>query len=105
VGDCEVVVGRELTKAHEELVRGPISGVIGKLTAELGEFTVVVDVGLSPKLRVNPPPSQFDLAAEFGELTADATLSRRRAVATLARRHGMAPNAVYAAIEAAKKSG
>ena len=27
VGDCQVLVCRELTKAHEELVRGPISAV------------------------------------------------------------------------------
>ena len=28
VGDCQVAIGRELTKAHEELVRGPISEVL-----------------------------------------------------------------------------
>ncbi len=31
VGDCQVAIGRELTKAHEELVRGPISTVMSEL--------------------------------------------------------------------------
>ena len=42
VGDCQVVVGRELTKVHEELVRGPISEVLERLGEPRGEFTVVV---------------------------------------------------------------
>jgi hypothetical protein len=50
-------------------------------------------------------PSSQELVSEFGEMTAKSTISRRGAVAALARRHGMAPNDVYAAIEAAKKSG
>jgi hypothetical protein len=41
---------------------------------------------------------------EFGELTQIDGLSRNQAVAKLASKHGMARNAVYAAIEAAKKS-
>ena len=45
LGDAEIAVGRELTKAHEELVRGPISVVIGSLGEPRGEYTVVVDVG------------------------------------------------------------
>ena len=40
-GDCPVVVCRELTKIHEELVRGPISEVLDRLDAPVGEFTVV----------------------------------------------------------------
>ncbi len=32
VGDRPVVVGRELTKVHEELIRGKISDVIGRMT-------------------------------------------------------------------------
>src|SRR6185295_10434611 len=41
VGDCQVSVGRELTKTHEELVRGPISVVLNSLPNALGEFTIV----------------------------------------------------------------
>jgi 16S rRNA (cytidine1402-2'-O)-methyltransferase len=105
VGDCEVVVARELTKIHEELVRGPISGVLNRLSSDVGEFTIVADLAQGLRPARSEPPSAPELALEFGELTANRAHTRRRAVAALARRHGMAPNDVYAAIEAGKKSG
>src|SRR5262249_52894712 len=42
VGDRRVLVARELTKIHEQLVRGQISKVINELSEPRGEFTVVV---------------------------------------------------------------
>lgn len=43
-GDREVSVSRELTKLHEETVRGPVSAVLEQLRAKKtrGEYTVVV---------------------------------------------------------------
>jgi len=87
------------------LVRGPISTVQNLLSAEIGEFTIVAQVGRQDNSGEITAPSGPELALEFGELTANQATSRRRAVAALARRHGLAPNDVYAAIEAAKKSG
>src|SRR5262249_11688790 len=100
-GDCRVSIGRELTKAHEIIVRGQISHVVKLLTDIRGEFTIVVDV--PPEVRVASEPS--DIVAEFGEMTTNNGLTRRKAIGALARRHGLAPNDVYALIEAAKKSG
>src|SRR5262245_33806574 len=45
VGDRPSVVCRELTKAHETLVRGPISEVMKAPNQSQGELTVVLDVG------------------------------------------------------------
>jgi 16S rRNA (cytidine1402-2'-O)-methyltransferase len=106
VGDCPVVVAREMTKAHEELVRGPISVVLSSLAAGRGEYTVIAhlaDVLLND--RNMPVPGAVELHIEFGELTAVRGLSRREAIAGLARKHGMSRNAVYAAIESVKQSG
>src|SRR3954469_12519312 len=41
VGDRPILLARELTKLHEQLVRGPISKVLEELGAPRGEFTVV----------------------------------------------------------------
>jgi 16S rRNA (cytidine1402-2'-O)-methyltransferase len=101
VGDVEVVVARELTKAHEQLVKGQILTVLTLLREERGEFTVVLNLGCLPDIKAAPA----DLVDEFGRMTTDERLSKRRAVAALARRHGLPPNKVYEAIEAAKKSG
>jgi 16S rRNA (cytidine1402-2'-O)-methyltransferase len=103
VGDCQVSIGRELTKAHEELVRGPISAIIGGLTEARGEFTVVVDIGRIPYTAGLEPAGDAEIAHEFGVLTKGGGVRRREAIAKVARRHGRTPNDVYAAIERAKK--
>lgn len=104
VGDCPVVVGRELTKTHEQLVRGPISTVLNLLAELRGEFTVVANVG-QPIDSTPATPSDSEVLAEFGELTITGGLTRRQALTRLSRRHRIAPNQVYLAIERAKKSG
>jgi 16S rRNA (cytidine1402-2'-O)-methyltransferase len=104
-GNCPIVLGRELTKAHEELVRGPIEQLLARLPAEKGEFTVVVDIGQMTDNNAVPAPLDDVLARQFGELTINERQSRRRAIADLARRHRLSANEVYEAIERAKNSG
>ena len=88
-GDCQVVIGRELTKIHEELVRGPISIVSDRVSKARGEFTVVADIGLST-----------DNARHIiGEVIEISQTSRRQAVTALAKTLGLAPNEVYEALE------
>ena len=89
-GDCQVVIGRELTKIHEELVRGPISTVLKRLERPVGELTVVVLIGQMPDIEPSIDPVLSD--------------SRRQAMAALAKAHGLTANQLYGAIEAAKKS-
>jgi len=102
VGDCQVAVGRELTKAHEEMVRGPITEVLSSISPPRGEYTVVVDIGQSTHLAPAQPPSDALMFAEFGELTKLEAQTRRRAITTLARRHRLPAREVYAAIERAR---
>jgi 16S rRNA (cytidine1402-2'-O)-methyltransferase len=105
VGDCGVAIGRELTKAHEELVRGPISLVHSKLTAPKGEFTVVVD--LTHKIGQMTVIEMDDVAltAEFCLLTNNNAMDRKAAIAVLTRKYGRTRNDIYAVIERSKKSG
>ncbi len=105
VGDCQVSVGRELTKKHEEFVRGPISDVLEHLLTPVGELTVVIDIGQTTKLQRVDAPNAAAIADEIGQLTIKKGLSKRRAIAQVARAHGLAPNEVYSAIEQAKKLG
>ena len=105
VGDCPVVIGRELTKIHEELVRGHISGALERLSDDRGEFTVVAAVGQSTDITAFVTPSQAELALEIGRMTAVDGLTKRKAINVVARKHGLTPNKVYDAVEAAKKSG
>ena len=104
-GDVTVLMARELTKTHEELVRGHISAVLDQLTDGRGEYTVVAIIGRKPEIQPAEPPSAETLRRELGEITDNKNASRRTAVATLAKRHGLSPNDVYRALENAKKSG
>jgi len=102
VGDRDIVIGRELTKIHEEYVRGPISTVNTSALPDRGEFTVVVDIGLQTHADAAVPPSAKDLAHQFGELTATTGMTRRKAIAQLAKRYHLSANDIYDAIESAK---
>ena len=104
-GDQYVVVARELTKAHEELVRGPISTVLEHLPEPRGEFTVVLDIGRSTDYARRDLPDVTQIVSEFGSMTANERSSRRAAIKALAKRYGVSANTVYAAIEQDKKSG
>jgi 16S rRNA (cytidine1402-2'-O)-methyltransferase len=93
--DPAVAAARELTKLHEEILRGPASAVRATLESRgqvRGEFTLVV----------GPPPA----AAPEGGL-ADAVLAleaagmpRMDAIKHVARERGLPKRDVYAAVEA-----
>jgi 16S rRNA (cytidine1402-2'-O)-methyltransferase len=105
IGNCDVAVGRELTKIHEELVRGPISDVSKRVGEGRGEFTIVTYVGQTTEYSKPTEPEPSAIMAEFGEMTIISGVTKRKAINMLARRHGIAPNRIYEILEDAKKSG
>jgi 16S rRNA (cytidine1402-2'-O)-methyltransferase len=105
VGDCEIVVCRELTKVYEEFVRGSISVVVKKALEGRGEFTIVVNIGQTTGQTDASVVAASDLVAELGVLTNKPGVTRRKAINILGKRHGVAPNQIYEMLEDAKKSG
>ena len=104
-GDCEVAVGREMTKVHEELVRGPITLVLGRLKEERGEFTVVVNIGQITEIINTAGEISGLIVDSFCEMTKIIGMTRRKAINVVARKHGLTPNRVYEILEDHKKSG
>jgi 16S rRNA (cytidine1402-2'-O)-methyltransferase len=104
-GDIDILLTRELTKSHEESVRGHISEVLSRLPPGRGEYTVIAEIGLTPDITTTPSTDAAKLALEFGELTNLGAVSKRRAITNLAKRYNLSVNDVYSAIESAKKSG
>ena len=104
VGDCDAVLGRELTKVHEELVRGPIKTLTSRVFDGRGEFTVVLFLsGITNISQV----SGFDavlLESEFKSVALSKGMTKRKALNVVARRHGLTPNKVYEILEESKKS-
>jgi 16S rRNA (cytidine1402-2'-O)-methyltransferase len=94
--DRPCAVARELTKVHEEVLRGSLAEVSERLQANRprGELTLVV--GGAPAS--NPSAAgATDLAAEVAALVAGGA-STRDAIATVARASGTPRRAVYQAV-------
>jgi 16S rRNA (cytidine1402-2'-O)-methyltransferase len=101
LGERVVAIGRELTKAHEELVVRHISDVLLSLGEPRGEYTIVVAPDSAPAEEVEVPDAAA-LIAEFGEMTNNAQNSRRDLVRQLARKYRVAPKTMYKLLESAR---
>jgi 16S rRNA (cytidine1402-2'-O)-methyltransferase len=97
-GDRLVVLGRELTKAHEELVVRPISAHLAAIDDGRGEYTLVIapDERTHEQPDAPQPKALFD---EFGLLTENTGLGRREAIKRLAVKYGLSARAVYSMVE------
>ena len=102
LGDREVAVCREMTKAHEELVNGPISEVAKRLAVPRGEYTIVVGPPAAPAGDGGATVDGNRLWLEFCHLTETLGCERRLAVRILADRHALGSRSVYSLIEARK---
>jgi 16S rRNA (cytidine1402-2'-O)-methyltransferase len=88
------VVCRELTKTHEEVVRGTLAELAAAFAAgALGEITIVVAgaAGAGPAISLEDAAAQAIARARDGE-------PRNAAIAAVARAHGLARRAVYDAV-------
>lgn len=93
LGDTNVTVARELTKLHEELLRGTISEVLAALRERErvhGEITVVFAAPARQAAEVSPG----ELRAEFDRLR-ESGMRRNDAVKAVAEKFGMRKNDVY----------
>jgi 16S rRNA (cytidine1402-2'-O)-methyltransferase len=102
--DRPIMVGRELTKRHQEFIRGDIASVIGQLPEPRGEFTVIVGPAPAAVPVVNDATDET-VVAEFWRLTESAAGSRRETVSAVAKKYDRSARDVYALIERSKKLG
>jgi len=91
LGDRRVALARELTKLHEEVIRGRASDVLQELERREPRGEVVVVVEGAPER----PPGDRPAAVAEAESLVTAGLKPRAAAAEVARRHGLPANDVY----------
>lgn len=93
LGDRRAAVARELTKLHEEVVRGRISEVLAALldSEPRGELVVVIEGAEAVATDLD------EMVEEARRLVADG-MRKREAAAAAARRGGGSANEIYAAL-------
>jgi 16S rRNA (cytidine1402-2'-O)-methyltransferase len=99
-GNRPIAIGRELTKAHEEWVRGPILEVLERLGEPRGEFTIVVGPAAEADRAEAPVVDAREVYREFGEMTENSGMPRRAIIQALARRFSLPSREVYRMVEA-----
>jgi 16S rRNA (cytidine1402-2'-O)-methyltransferase len=87
LGDRPVAACRELTKLHEEIWRGSISGALDHFVEPRGEFTLVIEGGTP----ADEPEAAEDVVRELQQ----SKTAARTAVAELMRRCGLSRREAY----------
>jgi len=91
LGDRKMALARELTKVHEEVIRGKVSEVIEKLgDPVLGEIVLVVE-GAGP----SEPGGRLDAAVAEAKSLVAGGIAPSKAAAHAAKAHGALRRAVY----------
>jgi 16S rRNA (cytidine1402-2'-O)-methyltransferase len=103
LGERQIIICRELTKMHEQVVRTGTSLAPSLDIAERGEFTLVLSGKSSSSME--PQVTDDKLIGEFFyRLTNTVGVSRRDALIQTAHKFGLSTNAVYKTIEKLKAS-
>ena len=91
LGDRRIAVAREMTKLHEEVMRGRISEVLSHMgDAELkGEVVVVFEGDRTPVV------PDLETCADQAQELVNGGMRKRDAAHAVAERHGVSANDVY----------
>ncbi len=100
LGNRPVVIGRELTKIHEEFLRGTAREIHDTLAARdsiKGEFTLLIGKA------TEPPPDDTPLSEAVDALE-NAGIPRMEAIKQVAHRRGLSKREVYSQLLSSRKA-
>jgi 16S rRNA (cytidine1402-2'-O)-methyltransferase len=101
LGPRHVAIARELTKIHEEFLRGPVAEVRATLesrSAAKGEITLLIG-------KAEAPPADPTSIEEAVEASERAGLTRMDAIKEVARKRGLSKREVYKQMQRKKPGG
>jgi 16S rRNA (cytidine1402-2'-O)-methyltransferase len=103
LSDREVVVAREVTKVHEEFLRGTASGLLERLKKRpvKGEITVLVGAAPPAAAKEEPAPAT-SLRREIEQVMAERGLDERGALKVVARARGISRSEAYRQLQMEK---
>ena len=98
LGERPIIIARELTKIHEEIIRTSTNLAYNLNIRAKGEFTIIVGPSLVPDASAEDVDNK-DVAKFFYHLTNNYGLGRREALTQTARKFGLSTNSVYRTVE------
>jgi 16S rRNA (cytidine1402-2'-O)-methyltransferase len=103
LGDVPLVVAREVTKLHEEFLRGTASEMVARLKKRpvKGEITVLVAPQLAP---VAPASAPSSMRASIEQVMAAEGLDERAALKAVARQRRISRSEAYRQLQLEKSS-
>lgn len=103
--ESRVVVARELTKVHEEFLRGTAAEIRSELAGRdrvRGEITLLIEAPPAERLE---PDSSRTVSAQVAELQAREGIDEKEALKRLARETGRAKSDLYRELQRERASG
>jgi 16S rRNA (cytidine1402-2'-O)-methyltransferase len=101
LGNRPIIIARELTKLHEEVIRTSTTQAADLQITAKGEFTLILGPR-EPSASVHQDVADKDLAEFFYHLTNTNGLARRAALTQTAHNFGLSTKYVYRALEKLK---
>jgi 16S rRNA (cytidine1402-2'-O)-methyltransferase len=103
LGEREIVVAREVTKVHEQFLRGPISSTIEYLKKRpaKGEITVLIGLHAEAEPSESGPPAR-SIISEIQLVMAERKIDERAALKIVARARGVPKSEAYRQLQAEK---
>ena len=89
LGNRRVSIARELTKKHEEIIRGNLMDIIDSQITLKGEFVIVVE-GFTQEQETD-----FDSLMEMIQETIEQGLTPSRAISQVAKQQNVSKNELY----------
>jgi 16S rRNA (cytidine1402-2'-O)-methyltransferase len=103
LGEREIVIAREVTKVHEEFVRGTLSAALEhfKKKPVKGEITVLIGLNAASDSKSDGPRTA-SVMSEIQAVMAANKIDERAALKSVARARGVSKSEVYRLLQAEK---
>lgn len=95
LGDRKIVLAKEITKIHEEFIRGNISDIINQIDTIKGEFVILVEGSLESENDVKKGIINQQTLEEHYEMYEKEGLSKKEIIKRIAKDRETTKNEIY----------
>lgn len=96
LGERNICLARELTKKHEEFIRGPLSEVIQSIETQKGEYVLIIEPDSEQQIDIEGLIKKVSSKIEAGNKTSQA-------ISEVAKEHKFSKNILYDAYHNTKE--